>query len=115
MRSRYLLFHSDIAQGMTSLRGTERLEQAVAAYRAALEEWTRERVPLDWAATQTNLGTALASLGERVQREDFLSDALQAIRQAQAGYVDAGFSQYDEYFADRIEVLGTAIIAVGKD
>ena len=27
-----------------------RLEEAVAAYRAALEERTRERVPLDWAA-----------------------------------------------------------------
>ena len=39
--------------------GTARLEEAVAAYRAALEEWTRERVPLDWATTQNNLGTAL--------------------------------------------------------
>ena len=29
--------------------GTARLEEAVAAYRAALEERTRERVPLDWA------------------------------------------------------------------
>jgi hypothetical protein len=29
--------------------GTARLEAAVAAYRAALEE--RTRVPLDWAAT----------------------------------------------------------------
>ena len=43
----------------------ERLEQAVAAYHAALEEWTRERVPLDWAVTQINLGTALRRLGER--------------------------------------------------
>jgi Tetratricopeptide repeat len=45
--------------------GTARLEEAVAAYRAALEEWTRERVPLDWAMTQNNLGTALWRLGER--------------------------------------------------
>ena len=29
--------------------GTARLEEAVAAYRAALKEQTRERVPLDWA------------------------------------------------------------------
>ena len=41
--------------------GTARLEEAVAAYRAALEEWTRERVPLDWAMTQNNLGNALSS------------------------------------------------------
>jgi hypothetical protein len=45
--------------------GTARLEEAVAAFRAALEERTRERVPLDWAATQSNLGIALWTLGER--------------------------------------------------
>ena len=37
----------------------------MAAYRAALEERTRERVPLDWAQTQNNLGNALETLGER--------------------------------------------------
>jgi hypothetical protein len=56
--------------------GTARLEEAVAAYRAALEVRTRERVPLDWATTQNNLGTALQTLGE--QREDaaVLGDAV---------------------------------------
>src|SRR5262249_39012386 len=38
--------------------GTQRLAEAVAAFRAALEEWTRARVPLDWAMTQNNLGVA---------------------------------------------------------
>jgi hypothetical protein len=37
----------------------------VAAYSAALEETTRERVPLNWAETQNNLGLALWRLGER--------------------------------------------------
>ena len=41
------------------------LAEAVAAYRAALEEWTRERAPLDWAMTQNNHGNALSELGER--------------------------------------------------
>jgi tetratricopeptide (TPR) repeat protein len=45
--------------------GTARLEQAVAAYRTALEEWTCERVPLNWAGTQKNLGTVLQTLGAR--------------------------------------------------
>jgi hypothetical protein len=40
--------------------GTARLEQAVNAYRDALLERTRERVPLDWAMTQTNLGIPLS-------------------------------------------------------
>jgi hypothetical protein len=30
-------------------RGTDRLEEAVLAYREALKEFTRERLPLDWA------------------------------------------------------------------
>ena len=34
-----------------------------AAFRLALDEWTRDRVPLNWATTQNNLGTALATLG----------------------------------------------------
>ncbi len=41
--------------------GTARLEEAVAAFREALKERTRERVPLEWAMTQNNLGNALAS------------------------------------------------------
>jgi hypothetical protein len=56
--------------------GTARLEEAVAAYRAALEERRRDQVPLDWAGTQKNLGTALpfvpssAGQGRRHGRHD---------------------------------------------
>jgi len=39
--------------------GTARLEEAVAALRAALEEYTRDRAPLSWAMAQQNLGNAL--------------------------------------------------------
>jgi hypothetical protein len=45
--------------------GTGRLEEAVTAYRAALEEMTRERVPLRWAYTQHALANALAAVAER--------------------------------------------------
>jgi hypothetical protein len=58
-------------------------EKAVAAYRAALEEWTRARVPLDWAQTQNNLGTALATLatlGERESGTARLEEAVAAYR-----------------------------------
>ena len=48
--------------------GTARLEEAVAAYRAALEEHTRARVPLEWARTQQNLGNALQTLGDARER-----------------------------------------------
>jgi hypothetical protein len=50
----------------------------VTAYRAALEERTRERVPLQWATTQNNLGTALSMLGERESGTARLEEAVAA-------------------------------------
>jgi hypothetical protein len=45
--------------------GTARLAEAVAAYRDALKERTRERVPLDWAMSFGNEGMSLTLLAER--------------------------------------------------
>ena len=45
--------------------GTERLEEAVVAYRAALTEYTRDHVPRHWAMTRNNLSNALLALRER--------------------------------------------------
>ncbi len=58
------------------------LEEAVAAYRAALLEFTRERMPLEWARTQSNLGTALASLGARESGTARFEEAVTALRAA---------------------------------
>ncbi len=62
--------------------GTERLERALEAYRAALEEYTRERVPLGWAATQNNLGSALLILGQRESGTKRLEQSVEAYRAA---------------------------------
>ena len=59
--------------------GTERLDEAVAAYRAALEEYTREGSPADWAMTQNNLGNALRSLGERESGTERRDEAVAAL------------------------------------
>jgi hypothetical protein len=58
--------------------GTERLEQAIVAYRLALQERTREKVPRRWATTQDAMGTALRILGERDKRPELFCDALSA-------------------------------------
>ena len=55
---------------------------AVATYRAALQLRTRERVPLDWAATQDDLGNGLTTLGERVSGTAWLEEAVAAYRAA---------------------------------
>jgi tetratricopeptide (TPR) repeat protein len=62
--------------------GTSRLEEGVAAFRAALEEWTRERVPIEWAMTENNLGGALVTLGERENSTSRLEEAVAACRAA---------------------------------
>jgi tetratricopeptide (TPR) repeat protein len=62
--------------------GTVRLEEAVAAFRDALREHTRDRAPRDWAMTQNNLGNALRSLGERESGTARLEEAAAAYRHA---------------------------------
>jgi exonuclease VII small subunit len=62
--------------------GTARLEEAVAAYREALQEYTRARAPLDWAMIQMNLGNALERFGERESGTARLEEAVSAYREA---------------------------------
>ncbi len=58
------------------------LEVAIAINRRLLEEYTRERVPLNWAATQNNLGGVLQTLGERESGTQRLEEAVTAYRAA---------------------------------
>jgi tetratricopeptide (TPR) repeat protein len=62
--------------------GTAKLEEAVVAFREVLEIETRERVPLQWAATQNNLGNALLVLGQRESGTAKLDEGVAAYREA---------------------------------
>ena len=53
------------AQGDEFSIKQQAIEDAISVYRSALDMAPRARVPLDWAATQNNLGLALLRLGER--------------------------------------------------
>ena len=48
----------------------------------ALEECTRERVPLQWAAAQNSLGAALMTLGGRESGTERLKESVTAYRAA---------------------------------
>ena len=54
----------------------------MSAIREALREHTRERMPLQWATTQNNLGNALGRLGEREGGTERLEEAVSAYREA---------------------------------
>jgi tetratricopeptide (TPR) repeat protein len=58
------------------------LLSALARWKRLVELQPRERVPLDWAATQNNLGLALWSLGERESGTAKLEEAVAAYREA---------------------------------
>jgi tetratricopeptide (TPR) repeat protein len=61
------------------------LAESVAAYRQALEVYTRETLPQQWAMTQNNLGIALRDQGIRTGGErgtQLLAEAVAAYRQA---------------------------------
>ncbi len=61
------------------------LNDAVSAYRLALEVRTRGQLPQDWAATQNNLGYALCALAGRSEGAaavQSLNDAVNAFRSA---------------------------------
>jgi hypothetical protein len=56
--------------------------EAVAAYREALQELTRERVPLRWAMSTGNQGVALMLLAERRRDAEMAKLAVQQIEAA---------------------------------
>ena len=76
--------------------GTARLEEAVVAHRAALEEFTPERVPQDWATAQTNLAMALMALGKRESGTARLEESVAAYDLAISIFVSAGIDRYVE-------------------
>jgi tetratricopeptide (TPR) repeat protein len=55
---------------------------SIGLYRRALTLAPRTLRPLDWAMTQTNLGTALSTLGERESGTARLEEAVAAYRAA---------------------------------
>jgi tetratricopeptide (TPR) repeat protein len=92
--------------------GIKRLEEAVDADRAALQEDTRERVPLQWAMTQTNLGLALTRLGERTHDSGQLEEARKAISAAFDAFMQAGQQQYRRAFEDQLHEIDRQISAL---
>ena len=70
--------------------GTARFEEAYAACSAALQEYTRERFPLQWAKMEQGLGTALVEISERTGGIAQLEEAVVAYRAALQEYTQNG-------------------------
>ena len=86
--------------------GTGRLEEAVAAYRDALKERTRERVPLDWALTQNNLGAALGALGGTARLEEAVAAFRDALKEQTRERVPLRWAMTQNNLGAALGVLG---------
>ena len=90
------------------------MADAVAAFRSALEEYSRERVPLDWAMTQNNLGNALGALGERESGTARLKEAVAAFRAALEVYEAAGADYFVNLVTANLKTAEAALEARKK-
>jgi tetratricopeptide (TPR) repeat protein len=76
--------------------GTGRLEDAVSAYREALQKFTRARVLLRWATVQMKLASVYCALFDKGAQPNHLDDALEAIDRALEEYRKAKADFYTE-------------------
>jgi tetratricopeptide (TPR) repeat protein len=87
------------------------LERAISAFSAALNERSRERVPLDWAMTQNNLGNTLSALGQRESGTARLEEAVSVFR---AALEERTLDQVPLNWAMTQNNLGVALWALGE-
>ncbi|MDQ6867900.1 MAG: tetratricopeptide repeat protein [Pseudomonadota bacterium] len=78
---RFSLAHALALDGEQSGKN-EPLAESIALFRKVLEENTRARVPLQWAAAENNLGGVLQTLGGRENDTARLDEAVTAFREA---------------------------------
>jgi hypothetical protein len=88
--------------------GTARLQEAVDAYGAALEERTRERAPLDWAASFGGQGAAMMLIADRTNDAAMAETAVQQIEAAYETLRDGG----DDYLSAQFQAQLTKAQAI---
>jgi tetratricopeptide (TPR) repeat protein len=104
---------SEQGMGTAGTDGVRLLSEAVAAYRQALQVYTREPLPQDWAMTQNNIGTALQEQSTRTEGTEavrLLSEAVAAYRQALQVYTR---EQLPQLWAATQNNLGNALQSQG--
>jgi tetratricopeptide (TPR) repeat protein len=87
VRIRYRTAYANALCDYGTDRGINRaLEDGIDVWKSLVVELPRDRVPLEWAMTQNNLGNALWTLGEREAGTTRLEEAVEAYRNALLEY-----------------------------
>lgn len=69
----------------------------------------RYRLPLDWAAAQNNLGSALRALGDLERSAATIREGRTAVARAAEVYAAEGYVQFAPLFAERLAEFDAAI------
>jgi len=111
-RGRFLLSKANALLTQGDERGDNpALVEAIATCQFALQENTRQRVPLEWARTQVDLGAALERLGERESDTAHLQQAVDAFTLALQENTRQGVPL--EWARTQLD-LGVALEALGR-
>jgi hypothetical protein len=81
---------------------------------ALLKLRTRERVPLQWATTQNNLGIALDLLAVLNRDRAKLEEAPKAVKAAFEVFMQAGQENYRRYFEDSLRKIDSQLAVQQK-
>ena len=88
-----------------------RLDEAVVAFRAALQEQHRDRFPLVWAFSQHGLANTLVLLAVLTRDRMLLAEALARMRDAADTYREGGNGQWLPKAEQRIALLEATLTA----
>jgi|GWRWMinimDraft_9_1066018.scaffolds.fasta_scaffold00094_5 tetratricopeptide (TPR) repeat protein len=87
------------------------LEEAIEAYRAAIIERPRDRIPLKWAMLHINLGVTFQELGTRNSGTEYLKQSVEAYHMA---LMEITRVRIPFVWATTQNNLGNALIALGE-
>jgi tetratricopeptide (TPR) repeat protein len=89
-------------------------EEAVGAYKNALEEITPRRSPMNWAMTLANLAAARMSLAEKTRDIEVAALALDDFNEVVEFFRKASHAQYMELAEDQRKKAAALLEALGE-
>jgi len=94
--------------------GVSALQDALTAYRAALEIRTRDADPLGWANTQNNMGWALKYLGDATKSAKRVREGRAAVLQAWQMFKALGYTGMDASFERGLMAFDESLKKLGR-
>ncbi len=85
------------------------LSTAIKAFEGALEVWTRDRSPTDWATASTRMAEGLELLGIVTNDRSLVEQARDLTAQSREVLTGAGYEHNDSYFAGRLAEIDATL------